>query len=28
VCYDGSGRTPAIVKRYDDIAALKRGRIG
>jgi branched-chain amino acid transport system substrate-binding protein len=23
VCYDGSGRTPAIVKRYDDIAALK-----
>jgi branched-chain amino acid transport system substrate-binding protein len=23
VCYDGSGRTPKIVKRYDDIAALK-----
>jgi branched-chain amino acid transport system substrate-binding protein len=23
VCYDGTSRTPAIVKRYDDIAALK-----
>jgi branched-chain amino acid transport system substrate-binding protein len=23
VCYDGTGRTPAVVKRYDDIAALK-----
>ena len=23
VCYDGTGRTPKIVKRYDDIAALK-----
>jgi branched-chain amino acid transport system substrate-binding protein len=22
-CYDGTGRTPKIVKRYDDIAALK-----
>jgi branched-chain amino acid transport system substrate-binding protein len=23
VCYDGTGRTPAVVERYDDIAALK-----
>jgi branched-chain amino acid transport system substrate-binding protein len=23
VCYDGTGRTPAIAKRYEDIAALK-----
>jgi branched-chain amino acid transport system substrate-binding protein len=23
VCYDGTSRTPRIVKRYDDIAALK-----